>query len=914
MKKIIGLLLCVCMVFTMSTTVLAYPDVEEGTYVSDAISILSNLGIVNGYVDGNFKPNASISRAEMAKMICETLGYDRVSEIKTPFNDVEPKHWASGYINTAYNLGIINGYGNGNFGPEDTITFEQAVKMMVCALGYEPMAAQKGGWPTGYLTVANSIKMTANISDFNATRGTVAQLIANAIEIPVMDQVSYGTITTYEPLDEYDNYKTILTSKDIYIGTGTIVDINEIDNEFEFKFTECSDDFEFGYNNKGSYLETFIGSSKTYDIGESNVTSYIGQHVNVYFQKINKIDYVALFAIPTGIGNTVTVNIEDFEGNINISKTSRSIIEYYETKDATKTSKLYIEKNPVVKVNGVIVTNPIDFDKYTTEVASVTFTENSNDKYYDIIDITIYEYGIVEDIKVTKDRIEFIDGNRIIFDTQDDEQIVNIYDINGNEIGIEDIEINDVLAMVVCDVDTYGNIVPVHSFKDKIIIYNLGQSYIEGAVYGWNSDENKFTINGKDYEYISTNWVADDVDEFLSDPVGSDGIFYIGIDGRIIGFDGDSVINGNYGFIIQSQLNSTGFEPHYEIKLLTEKGIVIYDVDTKCEIDNVDTMVESQSLSFNKYNDDPVGRFIKYNTNKAGEIDEINFVNGDSVDGKCNITSSSIKIDGEKLDNDAIIFDISKDIDDAKVINISTLIDDVEYKGYVFNLGSTRENDVFVMTSGNAVFEDESHFFVVDSVINTIYDDDDAKIVYYYTNGENRKYSAIFTDDSNSVYGNYTELEKGSIFVANLDTNDCVIDYAVIAVALNENSINASIFNSEDVEIVYGYIDTIEKNDVELIGSDRVYDITNATAQYCYNTNGAKPKIDVGIWDTVNVDEYDATNNEATFVVMKLFDDEVIDIISVTERRVPNVSLSGVDNDNKIVEEDIVEVEEIYFE
>ena len=244
MKKLLALMLSVAMVFTIGTSVMAYSDVEEGTYVSEAVTVLSNLDILNGYEDGTFKPEATITRAEMAKIVCEALGYYGMDNDKTPFDDVEPKHWAAGYINTAASLGIINGYGDGKFGPEDTVTYEQAVKMVVCALGYEAMAADRGGWPAGYTSVAANIGLTKGMS--SSVRGDIAVLIYNALTTPVMEQTSYGSDTRYEVLDGAGNkeYKTILTKRDIYIATGIVGDTFNKD-EIKFEITRDSKDGEF---------------------------------------------------------------------------------------------------------------------------------------------------------------------------------------------------------------------------------------------------------------------------------------------------------------------------------------------------------------------------------------------------------------------------------------------------------------------------------------------------------------------------------------------------------------------------------------------------------------------------------------------------------------------------------------------
>ena len=113
-------------------------------------------------------------------------------------------------------------YGNGKFGPEDTVTYEQAVKMVVCALGYGPMASSQGGWPAGYTSVAASIDLTKGVS--SSARGDIAVLIYNALTTPVMEQTSYGSDARYEILDGLGNkqYKTILTKQDIYVVNGIV--------------------------------------------------------------------------------------------------------------------------------------------------------------------------------------------------------------------------------------------------------------------------------------------------------------------------------------------------------------------------------------------------------------------------------------------------------------------------------------------------------------------------------------------------------------------------------------------------------------------------------------------------------------------------------------------------------------------
>ena len=152
LKKTLAVVLAFAMVLSMGFSAFAFSDVADGTKVAEAVGILSNLKILTGFEDGTFKPDETVTRAQMAAIICRTLGYEDQAQSSmgtTVFNDVAADHWASGYINVAQAQQIINGYGDGNYGPEDLVTYEQAVKMIVSALGYDLAAQAKGGYPTG---------------------------------------------------------------------------------------------------------------------------------------------------------------------------------------------------------------------------------------------------------------------------------------------------------------------------------------------------------------------------------------------------------------------------------------------------------------------------------------------------------------------------------------------------------------------------------------------------------------------------------------------------------------------------------------------------------------------------------------------------------------------------------------------
>jgi hypothetical protein len=121
------------------------------------VNFLIDQGIINGYEDGTFRPNNEITRAEFTAMLCRAMNEEDSAKSlagQSEFSDVKPSNWASGYIQWAKDNGIINGVGGGRFDPQGNVTYEQTVKMIVLAMGYEEsLAESKGDYPKGYMDI-----------------------------------------------------------------------------------------------------------------------------------------------------------------------------------------------------------------------------------------------------------------------------------------------------------------------------------------------------------------------------------------------------------------------------------------------------------------------------------------------------------------------------------------------------------------------------------------------------------------------------------------------------------------------------------------------------------------------------------------------------------------------------------------
>lgn len=188
MKKIItslAVFLIGCSLI-FANTCFAFSDIEDPTKAA-MIDNLVNYDIISGYSDGSFKPNASITRAEFAKMIICATGYNFTQfDITENFTDVSEEHWAKDYIYISQKLGIVNGTTPTTFDPENNITYEEAIKMIVCSLGFKEAADNQGGYPQGYMEVANQLKITDGLSFIQTnptTRMDIAQMINQALDI-----------------------------------------------------------------------------------------------------------------------------------------------------------------------------------------------------------------------------------------------------------------------------------------------------------------------------------------------------------------------------------------------------------------------------------------------------------------------------------------------------------------------------------------------------------------------------------------------------------------------------------------------------------------------------------------------------------------------------------------------------------
>ena len=252
----------------------AFTDSADIKVKSEVVDTLVELGVIQGYDDGSFRPNETVTRAQMAKMIyvLRTGNSDAsaYNDEKSSFTDING-HWARGYIKYCQSLGIIAGKNATTFAPNATVTAQEAAKMLLVTLGYDATKAglTGAGWAskTNALADENGLLKDVNTS-FTAAcpRQYAAQLIYNTIFAPTV-VLRDGEYTKYG----YDNSKNASVGEKymdlVKFNAGTLYSCQLVDGK----------DY---YNISTSYRDSH-GNAKDFGKVYKDASDLLGQKVVV---------------------------------------------------------------------------------------------------------------------------------------------------------------------------------------------------------------------------------------------------------------------------------------------------------------------------------------------------------------------------------------------------------------------------------------------------------------------------------------------------------------------------------------------------------------------------------------------------------------------------------------------------------
>ena len=477
----------------------AFTDSADIKVDTEVVDTLVALGVVNGYDDGSFKPNGTVTRAEMAKMIyvLRTGNSDAsaYNDDKTSFTDIG-SHWARGYIKYCQSLGIIAGKSNTKFCPNDKVTAQEAAKMLLVTLGYDAAKAGLTGpsWAakTNALADENGLLEDVNTS-FTAAcpRQYAAQLIYNTIDTPtvVWRDDAYTNVT----LLGTDN-KTV---GEKYMGLQKWIGTFEGDNSIvsakdgEISVTGSIDG---EHKTSGSNVRSVRAQFKAdFD------NKYVGEEVSVLFKDGNTGTKNQPDAKDTIFGIYVTGNTKVY----NIVKG-----DLQSCSDAGKIKfndkKYDVAAHSNADNDDVIVTN---FN--TTTTADTIGTAGSGATAAQVATYITRNYKVN-----SNDAIKFV--------ANDDDKIVKAYvttskfgkvsSVTSSKIGVEGLGTKDLDDCVVYDGIKAGDLVQYveayQSSERKNIITKA--ETVEGKIEAFKSSDSQIRVNGNWYKFSANTAVATD--------------------------------------------------------------------------------------------------------------------------------------------------------------------------------------------------------------------------------------------------------------------------------------------------------------------------------------------------------------------------------------------------------------------
>ena len=751
LKKVISSVAALTMVASsVAAFAVDFPDVESTASYAQAVQELSALDVISGYDDGTFGPDKLVTRAEITKMIVDALAERSSAEASTEstkFADVSADHWAKGYINQGVANGFIAGMSDTEFDPDANVTYVQAQKMLVSAIGYETYAQAQGGWPTGYKTYAASLDITKGISGITdsteLTRAQVAQMIDNAMDAPLCVIASWKTewngskTPNLEVRDGKEGraYETLFTEKhDAYKVYGRVTETSKTGSVDTDKVTfqvEKADNFD------DEEVKADSPVSEDMYIGDSKADNYLRTYSQALIQKNDDDEFTILSIAAAAANKSVTVASEDFDEN----KSTDEALYFFPagtTKGSTK-YQLDTTNGVTIYINGVESSKSIaelrDYlDK--NETASVTLQKEtetgstSTSAKYNTIMVSSYVTAIVDEV------IDKTNETSVNFDTyssgiqakmtvnKDDDNYTYSFKLDGKDIEAKDLQQNDVLNI---SYDTTGSFKD-SSFYDVIVTRNV----VDGVkCTSRNDSKGEYTIGGTKYK------AAEGMD--IDVETSTEYSLYLDHFGRIAKADENSV-SKNYG-VLKNIYKKAGGD--YMAQIITKKGTEEeYKVDSD-KVNEYATYLKYATFYSDKEKKNRIDTTTKDWQSKVVAFDapEYSTSQPKSVAYPTQVVEYSVSSSSNKITI-------------KSVYNDPTSAVDTEYKESGNKIGSVKMADSTVILDLSEVDTKDTY-----SVVSSL-NDGSNYVAYGYdkSKSDNTYRFVIITEGTSSVFNSETQL------------------------------------------------------------------------------------------------------------------------------------------------------------
>lgn len=582
---------------------------EEQEYEMEVFT-LTGLNILKGYEDGSYRLGEKLTRAEFAVFALRLLGfYEETTVAQSDIPDVEAGHWAAGYIKMAQGLNLMNGEPDGNFYPDNNVTRDEAAKILVCALGRDVQAAE-GGYPHGYLAVANKVGIFNNLDlneDVALTRGEAIRMIYNALDATIVTTL-YGTDSYFNTDDTL--MQITLARLNMYRLQGVIQGADETTID-------------------GSELapERVLVNGKIYVCKLDNLVDYIGIPV-LFFAKKNADGFEEITSViaETSRYKEITIPADD------IFAINGTEIEY-DTPDG-RSKKIDVETRLNIIYNGYIA-NTLNLKDLNLVSGTVRFIDGDYNNIYETAIIKAEKAFTISSIDpdyrivYLKDRLYMGKG----FIRLDDMAVNMKYEILNPEGELVNIDALEEGMDISVAASTNFERVKVQILINNTITGELTEKGNDGDV----------AIDGQPYKLAEeANGIYSIATSDLK--FGVTRTWHIDKDGKLFAVDDENKTNGAYAYVMDSAKQGT-FSKSLKLKLLLGGSYVEIEDETSTAVELEDRMIyqlenkgivtaeTASKLVIDNYRYDnvdsalaalPAGTVICYYTDAEGKINKIN--------------------------------------------------------------------------------------------------------------------------------------------------------------------------------------------------------------------------------------------------------------------------------------------------
>lgn len=468
MKKLLALVLA--LVMTLSLAVVgsnaAFKDADKvnETY-AEAVDVLAGMKVFQGYTDGSFQPEGSITRAEVAAIVYRLYTGDVADKQASlyasynKFNDMNGAAWAKGYIGYCANAGLVKGYDAKTFAPQDKVTGYQALAMILRAVGYDKNGEFVGAdWQLHVAQTAQQLGVLKNVKgeDLNAaaSRQLVAELLfQTAANVPM---VNYTAALGYTNLDAILNGKTNATLGYKNFGLTKSADQNDAwGRPYYTWYGEYNNVTGYQKNTKDAFYATVKATPvKTYTtaVKECDVATDLGLKAKTTYPiYVNGKDNKANFTVEP----TDTINVLGAQGRL---------------------TEVYADRIVMI-------------DTYLAKVENVspaTFDKAGHLAKYAVMELSVYDKTNASTTIFESDSVDFTYA-------KGDYVLLNAYtkSYSSAEIKVENDTINGLAKQVASYSELIGKAEAVTGAQTSILI-NAKQHIVNGTTY---NDANTYYLD-----------------------------------------------------------------------------------------------------------------------------------------------------------------------------------------------------------------------------------------------------------------------------------------------------------------------------------------------------------------------------------------------------------------------------------